>query len=205
MAVEARRGCGFRKIGGIYLVSDPASQACDGLPLALDRCPTCGEGIKPTRSCAWVDMFKLLQPHFEALNACKVCGIFPDVMAPCPVRNYTKLNNRDLLIWAGTQHYPTRLDFLQEALLMGISSRVPAAPRDAEPGKTWLFAAHRKGITLPGDGNAGDQQVPAIIAVARLRAIEYIIGDDTSLAQREAIEKRGLTPVVVPHNDKDHQ
>lgn len=39
MAVETRRGCGYRKVGGIYLVCDGAGFRCDQLPVNLEVIP----------------------------------------------------------------------------------------------------------------------------------------------------------------------
>ena len=58
MAVEAKRGCGYRKEGGLYLVGGGLSAPCDRMPYPLDRCKTCGGGIKFTRGHTW------LQPDF---------------------------------------------------------------------------------------------------------------------------------------------
>src|SRR5207302_7622776 len=55
VAVEAKRGCGYRKIGGLYFVGGGRGVACDRLPIPLDICPTCGHGIKQTRGFTWVD------------------------------------------------------------------------------------------------------------------------------------------------------
>jgi hypothetical protein len=57
---EQRRGCGFRKEGGIYLIGEGAGSPCCRLPIALDRCPTCGGGIAQTRGWTWVDLPALL-------------------------------------------------------------------------------------------------------------------------------------------------
>ena len=200
MAREAQRGCGYRKVGGTYLVTATVSAPCGGLPIPLDRCPTCGEGIKPTRSYAWIDAKKLFAKFREQLSACQQCGWMAPDIAPCVIRNQTKLNDQDLLIWAGTQFYPTAEDFLDEARRLGISSRVAAVPRGAEPGTTWLFFAHRKAIA----GESKREMSPGVIGVARLKAIERIVDDDIAPEEVEKLEKQGLTVVKVPKDDKDH-
>lgn len=55
MASEAKRGCGYRKVGGLYLVSSGAGLPCDRLPFPLTVCPTCSCGIKPSRGWTWVE------------------------------------------------------------------------------------------------------------------------------------------------------
>lgn len=61
MAVEAKRGCGYRKIGGTYLVGGGIGVPCDRLPLALDVCLCCGQGIKQALGFTWVDVAKLVE------------------------------------------------------------------------------------------------------------------------------------------------
>jgi len=46
MAVEPKRGCGYRKIGGLCLVSGGGGMPCDRLPMVLDVCPACSHGFR---------------------------------------------------------------------------------------------------------------------------------------------------------------
>jgi hypothetical protein len=41
MAVEPKRGCGYRKVGGIYLVSGGEGRPCGCLQIPLHTCPSC--------------------------------------------------------------------------------------------------------------------------------------------------------------------
>jgi hypothetical protein len=52
---ELPRGCGYRKPGGFYLVSDGQGDPCGRLPIPLKRCPCCGEGVKFSRGTTWLD------------------------------------------------------------------------------------------------------------------------------------------------------
>ena len=72
MAVEAKRGCGYRKVGGLYLVSDGLGIPCDRLPITLEVCPCCGAGIKPARGWTWVDVPTLVKGNHM------VAGVVPD-------------------------------------------------------------------------------------------------------------------------------
>ena len=55
MAVEARRGCGYRKVGGLYLMGGTGGMPCCKMPIPLHVCPTCHGGIKQTRGWSWID------------------------------------------------------------------------------------------------------------------------------------------------------
>lgn len=61
MAIEARRGCGYRKVGGIYLVGGGIGVPCDRLPYPLTVCPCCSQGVKQGRGWTWVTVGKLFQ------------------------------------------------------------------------------------------------------------------------------------------------
>lgn len=51
---EPRRGCGYRKEGGLYLVGGGLSAPCGRLPIPLTVCPVCNGGIHPARGWTWV-------------------------------------------------------------------------------------------------------------------------------------------------------
>ena len=57
---ESERGCGFRKKGGLYLVSEGLAAPCGKLPIPLTVCPVCGQGIKPSRGWTWINGKKLV-------------------------------------------------------------------------------------------------------------------------------------------------
>ena len=55
MAVEAARGCGWRKVGGLYLCSPPGIHVqCDRLPYDLKVCPWDAIEMVPTEEVAQV-------------------------------------------------------------------------------------------------------------------------------------------------------
>jgi hypothetical protein len=67
MAVESKRGCGYRKVGGLYIVTKPGILTlCDRMPIKLEACKHCEEmgfncGFKPARGWTWVVPEKLLK------------------------------------------------------------------------------------------------------------------------------------------------
>ena len=132
MAQEAKRGCGYRRVGGIYLVADGLWASCDRLPFAVGCCPTCHGGIKFPRAPLEIDPMGLFgvhdpckddKPHTEiiwvndtptgdkSVGGCQVC--FP---------------RREVayLLGVGEQSYKLPGDFMEEAVRLG-----------GDP-KTWL-------------------------------------------------------------------
>jgi hypothetical protein len=201
MAVEAKRGCGYRKIGGTYLVSDRGGVICDRLPIPLDVCPTCGHGIHASRGWTWVDVAALVGGVHQACE--------DDF--PCPLCMATSDMGRAGLIWIGGKFYATPGEFNREAALLGISRRIAAIPRNFKIGETWVLLAHAKTIqTLEesdGDDLLKQREVwkPGIFKVWRPQRIEKILPESERGSETSAdLIRRGITPVFVPDDDPDH-
>lgn len=223
MAVEAKRGCGYRKVGGLYMVSERGGMHCGRLPWPLDVCPTCGHGIKQARGWTWIDASQL----FAGVTQCQVtlCGL-------CPVSNAARTGKAGL-IWAGEKFYPTPADFLKEANEMGVSRRIKAIPRGFKVGEHWVLMAHPKGCPtgqwhcticdkpavawdnsmdamqhrLDTGHHVVEDYKAGIFMVFKPTRFEKIITetmskDDVLMAD---LKDRGITPVVVPDGDLDHQ
>jgi hypothetical protein len=233
MAVEAKRGCGYRKVGGLYMVSGQLSAPCGRLPLEVHICPTCKGGIKQTRGWTWVDAGALL----ANAAACRVdesmrYQLEYEQCTHCPAsrNNLEKLTHAGL-VWVGGSFYPEAEDFMREARAMGVSRRIPAIPRGFRLGETWLLIGHPKAVSLsPTDPRVTDEEreelrlanvklaeagEPQRYAIARKgiitmfkpTAIEKIVTQtqSTDAAAMEELAKKGITPVIVPDDDKDHQ
>jgi hypothetical protein len=193
---DSRRGCGFRKPGGLYLVSAGAPVSCGIFPIYLDVCPCCGAGIKPTRGWTWVDGSKLAEDAvcLRNNNDCRRC-----ILAEA---NRDKLGKCGLL-WIGEAFYKTPDEFLNEAARMGISRRIPAVPNDFVLGKTWVLLAHRSyEVEIVTHANIPTRESKeihkaAIFGVFMPAAIEYVVTGKESAADIKALEKRGLTPVKI--------
>lgn len=220
MAVEAKRGCGYRKVGGLYLVGGGGGIACDRLPIALEICNCCGQGIKQTRGWTWVDAAGLLggnhmlpndaaaQQFVDATGTSSAnstpcaCG-----HGMCPLCHHVAAMGHAGLLWIGAQFYPTIDAFEAEARLLGVSRRISSGqiPRNFKIGESWVLFAHPRGIIKPtGDLTAG--YVPAIFRVWKPERIERIYKEsDIGSEAVQADVKRGITPVYVPDNDRDHQ
>ncbi len=142
ISYESERGCGYRKVGGLYIVSMGIGRSCGRLPLELGICPTCSGGIHPVRSWTWIDP----KPLFEDLP----CADVESECETCPVGG-PRLATLDRvgLLWIGSSHYPRPEDFTREAEQMGVSRRLPAIPKGFEVGVTWVFVAHRQCFVDP--------------------------------------------------------
>jgi len=168
---ERERGCGFRKPGGLYLISgEIAATPCGKLPLVLDVCPTCGGGIKPTRGWTWVSAAALFAERECKGGECETCPLaMPGRMG------------RTGLIWIGGSFYKRPHDFTAVAI-----------PKGIEVGKTWVLLAHRQAVQNP-DGSFS----AAIFHAYRPTAIEYVVKDDDAEEKLERMIARGVTLVRV--------
>ncbi len=62
ISIESKRGCGYRKAGGLYLVGESFGEGCHRLPFDLTLCPLCGHGIRPSRAWTWIEGYELFKP-----------------------------------------------------------------------------------------------------------------------------------------------
>lgn len=216
MAVEARRGCGYRQVGGLYLVGPAAGEPCHRLPIPVECCPICGHGIKPARGWTWVGR-EVLAPGCGGSGDPVHCFICP-ACRPDPL-----LPVRCGLIWIGEEFYATPDRFLDEAVQLGISRRIAVVPRDFVLGETWVLLGHRLACTAPGidhaDAIAAGEGVsdaerlalaeiaktPGLISVFKPIRVELILRESEATTERVADEARKcVTVVAVPDGDPDH-
>jgi hypothetical protein len=217
---EGRRGCGYRKPGGTYMVSDGPGRACGRVPFPLENCPTCNHGIKLVRSWTWINIGPLL----NELDPCPY--VQSQDCLECPLH---AIFGRVGLLTVGSKFYATPAEFMREAQRMGLSRRVPAVPKDFVLGETWVMLAHRQVIPrpcLPGrdshvllelgvdpgpPGNEPGKEAqcrfckkpvsewmgPGVFYIFRPSRVEYVVKDDDSQDKLERLEKRGLTLVRI--------
>ena len=214
---ERERGCGFRKVGGLYLVNSTGSRPCSRFPIPVSVCPCCNHGIKPARGFTWVDGDALKSVAPECLEA-KSFGKHALYCLTCPMSPEKKLG-RVGLIWIGERFYPTPQDFLAEAKMMGVSRRISAIPRGLmtknEQGEmvlseTWLFMAHRRAIIKPvADRSPHDEDTPmwewapGIVCIWKPDRIEKVVSRETPEEEIEKLVKRGIQPVIVEHQQNE--
>lgn len=188
---EGKRGCGFRKPGGLYLRSEGRGRPCGLIPIPLESCPCCGAGIKFSRGWTWVDIGRLVAINPDPCKNENGCG-------DCPLAD-AKIGKAGL-IWIGEKFYPTPESFLLEADAMGISRRIHSVPRNFILGETWIALAHIRAIPAPI--LTEEKPKRGIFRLFRPTAIEYVVTGKESEEELESLVKRGIKPVkVVPLKD----
>lgn len=227
MAVEARRGCGYRKVGGLYLIAGELGEPCHRLPFLLVCCPTCGVGIKPARGWTWVDALELFggpelrdacrptRPTFDGRHCprCVVCSptrlgsgeYTSDDRVRATLEDTPDARGRAGLLWIGERFYPTPEHFAHEAATMGVSRRIGAIPRGFVVGETWVLLAHRSACVAQLDPDTEPVRAAGIFQVFRPTRVEKIVrASDCTPEAIAAAELRGITLVPVPDDDPDH-
>jgi len=198
MAVEAKRACGYRKVGGLYLVSGGLGVSCCKMPIILHVCPTCNGGVKQSMGWQWIDPRPWIKGE---------CSANYPPMTGCPIGSRLEtLGERVGLLWVGTQFYPKPETFAEEARTMGISKRIKAVPRGFEIGKHWVFLAHPK-VKQVTDAEGKASWQPGVFHIFKPSKLEKIVTQSQAddVEEMEKLAKAGITPVVVPDDDRDHQ
>lgn len=199
MACEAKRGCGYRKAGGLYLVGDLS----DAVP--VDYLPTCID-YPFTRAATWTEPKRLLQGVPEG-------------------KTLAKEQERILLMWVGSAHY-TPESFMEEAGRMGVSKRISAIPEDAKKGdvvalahpaamKAWAQADEFMGEAVlrsphvsevVGNGGRGWRPCPICREVPTATALANMLrgaGSDLAFSERSAKRaEKELTELVDGKREK---
>lgn len=212
MAIEEKRGCGYRKVGGLYLEGDYVPVGCDRLPYELTTCPACGHGLRFSRTPQRINplhLFGYHQPCNDELRGCWLCH---------------PRDEDSFIIWIGEQHYSTPSDFLNEGVHQGFSRRIKSVPRGFEVGKTVVFLAHNKAVTvnIPVavqqalaiiDGDKQDRLLEAeqkehhpgiFTAFIPQRIVKLMWESEVTDEVRDHYAKQGITVKSIPDGDKDH-
>ncbi|MBE7174526.1 MAG: hypothetical protein INR73_28400 [Williamsia sp.] len=191
--VEKRRGCGYRKPGGLYLVSGGAAKFCGKLPIECTVCPCCGQGIKFNRgvvkvSSQLIENTPCTKPHCMS-DPPQPSGCFPFGW----VKEYW-------LMWVGAKFYPTPRDFMREGAAQGISKRIGQIPKGFEVGKSWILLAHPN-VTFYGEDEPEVKQ--GIFTAFCPERIEYVVTGEETDDDLQAKADAGITLVnVTPEQEQ---
>ena len=211
MPIEQKRGCGYRKVGSLYLIGGGMAVPCDALPLLLIPCETCGFELPFLRS---IMMLKssfigyLTKEHglMDREGELKPCTC----SSACPICFPENLGEKAGLMWVGNRYYSPQA-FIKEAISMGVSKKIATIPKDLLIGKTWIVLAHKKVPfykEIEGGMRLYDAKPnkPAIFYAFKPTGIEKLIWKSEATAEViRDLEDRGITPVLVPDGDEDHK
>jgi hypothetical protein len=213
---ETERGCGWRHIGGFYLMGSGMGQGCDALPLDLEPCGECGfELPKKLRVMMSVHSGylrpKILVKHSLPKDSEKVGEKCSDKF-PCPVCNM-KFGKKFLLMTVAKEFYSPE-SFIEEARKYGVSKRIrpETLPKEFELGKTWVFLAHKEAIRtkdsnpdiLTDERKLGEYKRGLFYAFKPKR-IEAIVGDNEKPEKVKDLEDEGFKVIQLPHDDPRFQ
>ena len=223
MAVEKVRGCGYRKVGGLYLIGGIMNAPCDRLPITLTVCETCGAGIKVGKGFTKINPFKLWGNHpMETVTP--ISGLVTvdkgdnaELRMQChdPESCYVcyPTDGVGFIMRCGEKFY-TMDSFMNEARAMGVSKRIPFIPRELKVGETPIFLVHKKAgwkyEDVP-DGKNGQKRmvVPCdgIFSAFIPMRIEQLVWEKDIKGKKgqqliKDLEKRGITPVVIPNKER---
>lgn len=205
LAIEAERLCGYRKVGKLYLVGSGVSRTCDGLPLLLEPCGCCDYKPKFSRNIQWIEkkyISHLMGNHLhcECPTDCEIC--------------YSTYSNSKKygLMWVGRQYY-TPEGFVIEANRMGVSKAIPNLPKDLELGITWVLLAHEDAYyeDMPFDEDHIiyydiRDRYPAVFYAFIPQRVEMLIWQSEATTEKlNELWEQGITPILVPDGDLDHQ
>ena len=227
MAQEAKRGCGYRVVGALYLVGEYIPVDCDRLPYPLGACPVCGAGIKVGRGFTKINPLHLFGIHRGCIDQhhCRVCAPADQVA---------------FIMRVGEKPYPTPQDFIKEGISLGVSKRISCIPRDLEVGKTAVYLSHKLACPVE-EASESVAVAQAMDIVKNMIPISCIVVEDKHHPQPRLIEeprvtyrfgifcafipqrvellvwehdatpeklaelgKRGITPVIIKDGDLDH-
>lgn len=209
---EGKRGCGYRKKGGIYLRTGKGlGRPCGKFPIEMKICPCCNQGIKPARGWTWVDgdlLVKNITCKYEGNHICSDCPINSEI-------------GRAGLIWIGGKFYKKWEEWSREADLMGVSRRISQVPRDFKLGETWVFVGHRERLSKKcntcGDvlsfqsrehaeiarknckdcKGKGIIYSPALFQIFKPEKLEYVVKETETKEELERLKSRGFDLVRV--------
>jgi hypothetical protein len=226
---EPRRQCGYRRIGGTYLMSGRFfGHPCGKMPFPLGRCPECGEGL-----------FKVALRKPKFVNA-SVLIPFVDGMEcnykhcdSCPANNLEKLGK--VILWGVGKDNYTPESFIAEANAQGISKRLDRIPKefldeDLEIDQFLVFAVHPEACTVEGnveDFGHGKRdidtmvddlfekgetksvvKVPGVFMVFRPERLQHVVDEEYLVNNEKKVERLknlGVEIIEVPQGGFDEE
>jgi len=208
--MEEKRGCGWRKVGGAYLVGEGLTVTCDALPLDLEPCGECGYTVPFSRGIQEIHLGYLTSKVEKAHE--RQGGLCRDEF-PCPICG-SGLPGKIFLMFVSQEYY-TPESFISEARKLGVSKRIApqCLPKNFLLGRDWIFLAHKRVSFRAYDGSSGwkGDVKRGIFYAFRPQRIEMLLWKDTLRENFESEvqewEKKGFTVVLIdpyPENVAKH-
>lgn len=225
---ELERGCGWRKAGGVYLVCDGVSYACDGLPVEMVPCPCCeyevgqARSMQPIRSGYMAFLMRGHKCKEKDGFLCPVCFYAKDypkakeLIAELPEdsderKELEKILPKNFYLMFVSKEFYTPESFMEEARLQGVSKRVApnSLPKGFKIGEDWVFLAHGE-VPFPKTDKSGqvlkDEKrfATGIFYAFRPQRLEVVLyrGDVTD-QQISDYEEAGYTVVLLEKNKEN--
>lgn len=230
---ESERGCGWRKIGGVYLVCEGSAWACDGLPVELKPCDCCDFTVHQARSMQPIHagyLASLMKGHAckDEFPSCPICFYGTDyhtIKTALADPEIMKLKESErverglvlpktfYLMFVSKEFY-TPESFMAEAATQGISKRVApnSLPKGFRVGTDWVFLGHQNVRFYPKDedGNilkAEPTTATGIFYAFKPQRLELVLWKGTDSQLIADYEEAGYTVVLIertPENEERH-
>jgi len=205
---EIERGCGFRKVGAIYLVGEGLSTSCDMLPMKLEPCQCCGFRPSFSRNFQKLNSEYVNQRatiHF-ASEACTCLQAKPT----CPLCFPLKTDSFGLMFVSSKAYTPE--NFIKEAKMIGVSKRIPEIPKGIRLNETWILLAYSKYPFHPKTEfeetglKAEPKLEPAVFYAFKPARIEMLIWKmDVRPKIIAYLEKKGITPIIIEEGSEGYE
>lgn len=212
---ETVRGCGVRQAGKLYLVGSGLGYECPALPLIFKGCETCGYEPPQYRDFQWVNKSYIRHIKPPTGQAC---------IPTCPVC-YPGTNDQDRygLMFVGRKFY-TPVEFIAESVKMEVSKAIKQIPKDLVLGETWVLLAHPDAVVDKHDAlyiglynewvsrgiDEGKPEpkpptYPGVFFGFIPQRVEMLVYESEATREYlDSLEKKGITPVVVPDKYDAH-
>lgn len=198
---ESRRGCGYRQIGGLYLICDPGfTLVCDGLPLELEPCGCCGFEPPFSRNLQHLNPQYVIQAELEHHGK---HGGSCSCPVGCPICRADMQPIFGLMFVSKKFYTPHSL--IQEAKQLGICKKIPMISRWLIMGETWILLAHNavpkvslEELKSGGIYKKEPEKMRAIFYAFKPQRIEMPVwNNEISFEEIQLLEKKGITPVLL--------
>ena len=196
LAIEPRRGCGYRTVGKLYLMGEGIGYPCPSLPLPFNECECCGYTPSFYRDFQWINKSYIKHIRKPTGKSCE-----PE----CPICYGVNDQSKYGLMWVGRKFY-TPEEFITEDKKLGICKAIKQKPKGLVLGETWVMVAHPQAITFEDMAEPDEiSSRPGVFYAFRPTRIEMLIYQSQATPERLAeLEKKGITPIIVPDEYTAH-